>query len=104
MTQVLNGSTVTISTEDDIIPVVKGDDGQYHAAGRDVFTFELVSGSVQMGVGNEIDEGSFVHATRSTAGEKWVHTASPDLTRSIADGFHGNIRAKGSSGVVKITW
>lgn len=102
--QVLNGGRVTISTEVDLIPVEYNSDGTLVAAGRNVFTFELVSGSVQMGVGAAIDGGGFTHVTRSTAGEKWLHTASPDLTRTISTSFYGNIRAKGSSGIVKVTW
>lgn len=104
MAQVLNGGQVTITTEEDIIPVDVGPDGDYIASGRNVFMFELVSGSVQMGVGAVIDVGDFTHASRSTAGEKWVHTASPSIDLTISSGHYGNIRAKGSTGVVKVTW
>lgn len=98
---VFNGSQITIDDEDDIIPV-EYVNGELKAVGRTVFFFELISGSVKMGVGQAIDDG-FTNTDHSTAGDRWFHTASPDLNRTIPD-FNGNIRASGTSGVVKIYW
>lgn len=100
MIQVVNGSLVTTNgTDQEIVPMVLGDDGEMKPAGRDVFGFEWVSGSVQMGVGVPIDDGDFVHAAHSTSGDKWFHTASPSLTED----HPGNIRGKGVA-TFRIYW
>lgn len=100
MIQVVNGSLVTTdATDQEIVPMVLGADGEMKPAGRDVFGFELVSGSVEMGVGVPIDDGDFNHATHSTVGDKWFHTASPSLTEDHI----GNIRGKGVA-TFRIYW
>jgi hypothetical protein len=98
--QVLNGSLVTTdATDQEIIPMELNADGDLVPAGRTIFTFSLVSGSVKMGVGTEIDDGDFVHATNSTAGDKWLLTASPSLEQD----WHSNLRGKGVA-TFKIYW
>lgn len=100
MIQVLNGGLLTTdATDQEIVPMELGDDGELSPAGRNIFLFELVSGSVQMGVGVAIDDGSFVHAAHATAGDKWLHTASPSLTED----HYGNIRGKGVA-TTRIYW
>lgn len=99
MIQVLNGGQLTTTaSQEDIIPMEINEEGTAVRAGRNIFCFELVSGSVQMGVGADIDQGDFVHAAHATAGEKWLHTASPE-----PDGGNTNIKAKGVA-VSKIYW
>lgn len=104
MKQVLNGGQVTIDAEEDIVPVEINSTGDYVAVGRTTFFFKLISGTIQTTVGAVIDVGDFTHETHSVADDKWFHTASPSLTKTVTDEFHGNIRAKGSSGVVSIVW
>jgi|SRR5688572_1339388 len=99
MIQVLNGSLLTTDgTQQDIIPMEVNEEGTLVRASRNLFCFELVSGSVQMGVGADIDQGDFVHAAHATVGEKWFHTASPE-----ADGGNTNIKAKGVA-TSKVYW
>lgn len=99
MIQVVNGSLVTTdATDQEIVPMVIDADGEMKPSGREIFGFEWVSGSVQMGVGVPIDEGDFVHAPHAAAGN-WFHTASPSLTPD----HPGNLRGKGVA-TFKIYW
>lgn len=99
--QVFNGKTITIDSDEDIIPVYYDDSGEVKAAGRTDFWFVLISGSVRTTVGASLDE-SPADTPWSTAGDKWFHTASPSLN-TLEDGFYGNLRADGS-GVVRVLW
>lgn len=45
--QVFNGKTITIDTDEDIIPVYYDDSGEVKVAGRTDFWFVLISGSVR---------------------------------------------------------
>lgn len=100
MIQAVNGSLVTTdATDQEIVPMEIDADGEMSPAGRDIFGFEWVSGSVQMGVGVPIDDGDFVHAAHTAAGDKWFHTASPSLTEN----HPGNIRGKGVA-TFRIYW
>lgn len=100
MIQVVNGSLVTTdATDQEIVPMDIGTDGEMKIAPRNIFCFEWVSGSVQMGVGFPIDDGDFVHAAHAAAGDKWLHTASP----SLAADHPGNLRGKGVA-TFRIYW
>ena len=100
MIQVLNGGLITTdATEKTIVPMEYNTDGTLVPAGRNTFCFEIVTGSVQTSVGAEIDVDAYVHATETTAGTKWLLTATPQLQ----EGGYKNIRGKGVA-TFKIFW
>lgn len=85
---VFNGQLITTTaTQVDIVPVELNEQGEQFVSGRNTFFFELKSGSVQTCVGVEIPAAT---ATKSTAGDKWFHTATPASTNN-----YDNIKAKG---------
>ena len=85
---VYNGQLVTTTAvQVDLIPVEFNEQGEEVVAGRNLFTFELVSGSVQTAVGRDVTSNT---ATKSTAGAKWLHTATPSRNNN-----YDNIKAKG---------
>ncbi len=89
---VLNGSLVTTdATDKEIIPLQEDSTGSLVPAPRTTFFFELVSGSVKMGVGDAIDLAGYTHASHATAGDKWFHTAEP----STEVDWRSNLRGKG---------
>lgn len=106
MIKVLNGSLVTTTAnEEAIVPYYINEDGEHKVAGRHTFFFVLVSGSVKTLVGESPTSPSLdgiTAATRSTAGDKWFHTASPEGSSETgvvgtADQSKRNIRAVGAA-------
>lgn len=103
MIKVLNGGTVSSkASEEDVVPMRITDQGEYVPAGRHTFFFVLLTGSVQTSVGVSITSCTLAGQTFDiwqTAGDKWFHTASPDLQ----DNSTSNIKSKGV-GTYKIFW
>lgn len=104
MITVFNGEILTsTATEDEVLFVEKDGNGNTVPAGRNLYTFTLKTGSVQMAVGKSVDTSKA--ATWSTAGDKWLHTINNNgyAPGGPQEGNNDNLRVVGVA-TVAVTW
>lgn len=102
---VANGETLTsTTTEDEVMFVAPDDDGKIRPVGRQLISFSVLSGSVQVAVGKAVDTSKATAHTTSAAQNFSLTIANQSYPADgPREGGPRNLRIVGT-GTVAVTW